>query len=197
MGEHIVATLKIYSRVNLSGIQEVNFPDFNGFLKTDLETIPLRALERENVNGQIFNTGVLQRFLIYPQKSGTLRIEPSSLKVLLQERTQSNDPFFGDFFSSFSTVPKVIATFPVDIEVSPLPGSAPDSYFGCVGSITAGSEIDTDTISVNEALTLRVKISGRGNLKLSSVPEFILSPDIEIYDPKIGLNLWIIYLNIR
>ena len=50
LGEHIVATLKIYSKINLSGIQEVNFPDFNGFLKTDLETVPLRALERENVN---------------------------------------------------------------------------------------------------------------------------------------------------
>lgn len=185
MGEHIVATLKIYSRINLSGIQEVTFPDFNGFLKTDLETPALRTLERENVNGQIYNTGVLQRFLIYPQKSGKLTIEPSTLTVLLQERTRNNDPFFGDFFSSFSNVPKMLATLPVEIEVSPLPVGAPASFYGTVGSISMSSGIDKDTISVNEALTLRLKIEGSGNLKLSSPPEFILSPDIEIYEPKV------------
>ncbi len=189
MGEYIVATLKIYSRVNLSGIQELNYPDFNGFLKTDLETVPLRTLEPENVNGTIYNTGVLQRFLIYPQKSGTLRIEPSTLTVLLQERARSNDPFFGDFFSSFSTVPKVIATMPVDIEVKPLPSGKPGSFQGTVGSISLSADINADTISVNEALTLKVKISGNGNLQLSMPPEFILSPDIEIYDPKIESNL--------
>ncbi len=189
MGEYIVATLKIYSRVNISGLQEVNYPDFNGFLKTDLETTPLRSLERENVNGQIYNTGVLQRFLIYPQKSGKLRIEPSTLTVLLQERTKSNDPFFGDFFSSFNTVPKVIATMPVDIEVSPLPAGGPDSFQGTVGSISLSADISADTISVNEALTLKVKISGEGNLQLSMPPKFILSPDLEIYDPKIESRL--------
>lgn len=189
MGEAVVATLKIYSRVNLSGLQEVNYPDFNGFLKTDLETEPLRSLERENVNGTIYNTGVLQRFLIYPQKSGKLSIEPSTLTVLLQERTRSKDPFFGDFFSSFSTVPKVLATLPVDIEVTPLPSGAPDSFQGTVGSLSISSDIDADTVTVNEALTLKFKISGKGNLQLSMPPKFVLSPDIEIYDPRIESNL--------
>ena len=185
MGEHIVATLKIYSKINLSGIQEVSFPDFNGFLKSDLETEPLRALERENVGGEIYNTGVLQRFLLYPQKTGKLEIEPSSLTVLIQQRVKSNDPFFGDFFSSYNTIPKVIATLPVTINVAPLPSTDLKSFKGAVGSVSISSSLSRDSLDVNDALTYRVSLSGKGNLRLAGAPEFRLSPDIEVYDPKV------------
>ncbi len=189
LGEHIVATLKIYSRVNLSGIQEVRFPDFNSFLKEDLETPQLRTLERENVGGQIYNTGVLQRFLVYPQKTGLLEIDPATLTVLIQQRVKSNDPFFGDFFSSVSSVPKIITTSPVEIEVKPLPAGKPESFNGTVGNISVISKIDKDTIDVNDALTYKITINGEGNLKLALAPALFLSPDIEVYDPKIISNL--------
>ncbi|MDX2415065.1 MAG: BatD family protein, partial [Bacteroidales bacterium] len=185
MGEHIVATLKIYSRVNLSGIQEVEFPDFNGFLKTDLETPALRTLERENVDGKIYNTGVLQRFLLYPQKTGTLEIEPSTLTVLLQQQVKSNDPFFGDFFSSYNTVPRAIATLPVKINIESLPANAPASFSGTVGHISLSSSTNMDTMKVNDALSYIIVLKGEGNLKLSSAPTVSLSPDIEVYEPKI------------
>lgn len=189
IGEHIVATLKIYSRVNLSGLQEVTFPDFNGFLKTDLETPPLRTLEKENVGGKIYDTGVIQRFLIYPQKTGTLEIDPSTLTVLIQQRVKSNDPFFGDFFSSYNNMPKVIATLPVKIEVQPLPQGAPESFSGTVGSISISSSADMDTMMVNDALNYKIRLEGKGNLKLAAAPELTLSPDIEVYEPKIVNNL--------
>ncbi|MCD4769632.1 MAG: BatD family protein [Bacteroidales bacterium] len=188
LGEHIVATLKIYSRVNLSGIQEVRFPDFNSFLKEDLETPQLRTLERENVGGQIYNTGVLQRFLIYPQKTGILEIDAATLTVLIQQRVKSRDPFFGDFFSSMNSVPKMIATSPVEIEVKALPAGKPESFSGTVGNISVMSQIDNDTIDVNDALTYKIRLNGEGNLKLALAPVLSMSPDIEVYDPKIISN---------
>ncbi len=189
IGEHLVASLKIYSRVNLSGIQEIEYPDFQSFLKEDLQTPPLRNLERENVNGSIYGTGVLQRFLLYPQRTGTISIEPANLTVLLQQQSRSNDPFFGDFFSSFTTVPKMIATLPVQIEVKALPPGAPEGFDGAVGNFSISSEINTDTISVNDAITYRMILQGQGNLKLTSAPELNLPPDIEIYEPKINSDL--------
>jgi len=185
MGEHLVATLKIYSRVNLSGIQEVEFPDFQGFLKTDLTTPVLRTLERENVGGIIYNTGVLQRFLLYPQKTGTLEIESSALTVQLQQQVKSNDPFFGDFFSSYNTVPKQIATLPVKIQVEALPANAPPSFSGTVGLVSLSSSASMDTMQVNDALTYKIILKGEGNLKLSPAPKLTLSPDIEVYEPKV------------
>jgi len=189
LGEHIVASLKIYSRVNLSGIQEVKYPDFKSFLKEDIETAPLRALERENVNGSIYGTGVLQRFLLYPQRTGTISIDPANLTVLLQQQSRSNDPFFGDFFSTFTTVPKMIATLPVEINVKPLPAGAPPGFNGAVGDFSMSSSISADTVNVNDAVTYKIILQGSGNLMLTSAPEPDLPPDIEIYEPKISSNL--------
>ncbi|MEZ5000362.1 MAG: BatD family protein [Bacteroidales bacterium] len=97
---------------------------------------------------------------------------------------KSNDPFFGDFFSSFNTVPKVLATLPVEIDVMPLPPGAPASFNGTVGDIKVSSTLDKDSLSVNDALTYRITVSGNGNLKLTSAPRLNISPDIEIYEPK-------------
>jgi len=189
LGEHLVASLKIYSRVNISGIQEVKYPDFQSFLKEDLETPPLRALERENVNGSIYGTGILQRFLLYPQRTGTISIDPASLTVLLQQKSRSNDPFFGDFFSTFATVPKMIATLPLEIKVKPLPEGAPEGFDGAVGNFSVRSELSADTVSVNNALTYRMILQGKGNLKLMAAPDLNLPPDIEIYEPKVNSDL--------
>ncbi len=189
LGEHLVASLKIYSRVNLSGIQEVEYPDFKSFLKEDLETAPLRSLTRENVNGSIYETGILQRFLLYPQRTGTISIDPANLTVLLQQESRSKDPFFGDFFSSFTTVPKMIATLPVEITVKPLPPGAPPDFNGAVGDFSISSTISADTVSVNDALTYRIILKGTGNMKLTSAPELNLTPDIEIYEPEISSDL--------
>ena len=102
LGEHIVATVKIYTRVDISGINEIKFPGFEGFLKTDLETAPLTSLKRENVNGTIYGTGVVQRFLLYPQIPGEINIDPVQISVLIQQKTGQSDPFFGDFFPYIS-----------------------------------------------------------------------------------------------
>lgn len=189
LGEHLVASLKIYSKVNISGIQEVKYPDFNSFLKEDLETEPLRALERENVNGSIYGTGILQRFLLYPQRTGTIEIEPASLTVLLQQKNKSGDPFFGDFFSTFSNVPKVLATMPESINVKPLPPGKPDTFYGAVGSFSARSAVNTDTVNVNDAITYKIFLEGKGNIQLTPAPDLGLPPDVEVYEPETSSDL--------
>lgn len=189
LGEHVVATFKLYSKVNLSGIQDYRFPDFNSFLKEDIETPQPSNLERENVNGEIYGTAVLQRFLLYPQRSGKIEIDPASLTVLVQERQRSNDPFFGDFFSNFNTVPKMLSSLPAEIEVLPLPPGAPPAFSGTVGKLSINADINKDSLSVNEAITYRIVLSGSGNLKLTAAPEINISPDIEVYEPKITTNL--------
>jgi len=86
LGEHIVATVKIYTRVSLAGINEIKYPSFNGFLKSDIETPPLTSLRNENVNGTIYGSGVVQQFLLFPQVSGEIQIEPVQISVLVQQR---------------------------------------------------------------------------------------------------------------
>ncbi len=189
LGEYIVATVKIYTRVNLAGINEIKYPDFNGFLKSDIATPPLTSLRQENVNGKVYGTGVVQQFLLYPQVTGEVTIDPVQISVLVQQKSGNTDPFFGDFFAQYDNVPKAVASMPVKIKVKPLPGVQPDDFSGIVGNISMKAGINKDSVNVNDALTYKVTISGNGNLKIASTPVLKLSPDLEVYDPKVTDNI--------
>ena len=189
IGEHIGVIVKIYTRVDISGINEIKYPGFEGFLKTDLETPPLTSLQRESINGTIYGTGIVQQFLLYPQVSGEIIIDPVQISVLIRQKTGQSDPFFGDFFSTYSTVPKAVISKPVRIKVNPLPGIKPDDFSGIVGRITLNSSLNKDTVNINDAVTLKMIIAGSGNLKMASVPAMKLPADLEVYDPKVADEL--------
>jgi hypothetical protein len=186
MGEPIVATVKIYSRVNIAGVNEIKYPPFNSFLRSDIETPQLTSLRQENVNGTVYGTGVVQQFLLYPQVTGDINIDPVQISVLIQKKVRGqSDPFFGDFFSSYQTIPKAVASKPVIIKVKPLPGNKPDDYSGVVGKLDVKATLSKQDVNVNDAVNLKIVVSGNGNLKIASPPVLKLSPDIEVFDPKI------------
>jgi hypothetical protein len=191
MGEPVVATVKIYSRVNIAGINEIKYPAFNSFLKSDIETPPLTALRQENVNGTVYGSGIVQQFLLYPQVTGDINIDPVQISVLVQKkvRGEQSDPFFGDFFSSYQTVPLAAASKPVKIRVKALPGIQPADFSGVVGKLDAKATLNKESVKVNDAVTYKVTLSGNGNLRIASAPVLKLSPDIEVYDPKITDNV--------
>jgi hypothetical protein len=186
LGEYIVATVKIFTRVNLSGINEIKFPPFNGFLKSDIATPPLTSLKQENVNGTIYGTGVVQQFLLYPQITGEINIDPVQISVLVQQKAGQSDPFFGDFFTSYQTIPKAVASQAVKVKVKPLPGIKPDDFSGVVGKIDLSAGLNKDSVNVNDPVTFKITISGTGNLKIAGTPVLKLPPDIEVFDPKIS-----------
>ena len=192
-GEPVTGMLKLYTRINLSGIQELKFPDFKGFLKEDIETPPLRSLETEVIDGIQYGTGVIQRFVLYPQVSGEIRIEPAEMTVLVQERTGARDPFFDDpffdsFFSSVSTVPRKITTQPLTVRVKSLPEPRPADFHGAVGSFTMESSISGTDAKLNDAVTMTVTLKGSGNLNLSGEPVISFPQGIEKYDPKVTVK---------
>jgi len=190
LGEPVVATVKIYSRVNIAGINEIKFPSFNSFLKSDIDTPPLTSLRQENVNGTIYGSGVIQQFLLYPQVTGEINIDPVQISVLVQQKTRGDsDPFFGDFFSSYQTVPKAAASQSLKIKVKPLPGVQPVDFSGVVGKLELKASLNKESVNVNDAVNFKITISGNGNLRIAAPPVLKLSPDIEVYDPKISDDL--------
>jgi hypothetical protein len=189
VGEPVTATVKLFTKVDLQGINEIKYPSFNNFLRTDIDTPPLTSLQEENVDGSIYGTGIIQKFLLYPQVPGEVLIDPVQITVLVQQRSGSSDPFFGDFFSSYQTVPKTIASKPISVRVKPLPGSKPDDFSGIVGNLDINASLGSDSVNVNEALNFRITINGSGNLRIASPPKINLPPDLEVYDPKITDNL--------
>ncbi len=189
-GQAVAVTVKIYSRVNLTGLEEVDLPEFDGFLKQEIPTPDLRSLKREYINGVAYGTGVIQRYLLFPQTTGDIKIDPAKIVCLVRERVHtSSDPFFDDFFGNYRTARKAILSNRLTIHVDPLPAGAPPEFKGAVGTFGLDASVDKTTLKVNDAVTLKVKISGNGNLKLVRPPKVEFPPDFETYDPKVTSRL--------
>jgi hypothetical protein len=186
LGEYIVATVKLFTRVNISGINEVKFPSFDGFMKSENFAPPLTTLRQETLNGTVYLTGIVQQLLLYPQITGEINIDPVQISVLIQQKTGQSDPIFGDFFASYQTVPRAVASKLVKVKVKPLPGIKPADFSGIVGKLDLKAILSKDSVNVNDAVNFKIIISGNGNLKIAATPVMKLSPDIEVYDPKIS-----------
>jgi hypothetical protein len=193
LGEQIVATVKIYTKVNLSSVDPgFKGPDFTGFFTEPLNIPQLRSLQSENYNGDIFGTGVLRKTMIIPQKTGPITIKAFDLDVTLRKevRRRVSDPFFDDFdIPDVQEIPVKLKSKEVTIQVKPLPGNAPASFGGAVGNFTFNSSLNKTTTHTNEPLTLKLTISGRGNIKLINEPQFELPGDFEKFDPVINSHV--------
>ncbi len=190
IGEQIIAWIKIYTKVNLSGIdQGFKGPEFTGFYKQPVEIPPLRSLERENVNGEIYYTGTIQKMVLYPQKTGEITIKPFDLEVSIQKQVQSRSrSIFDDFFGpSVQNIPLTLKSNKVKITVNPLPPK-PESFTGAVGNFNMKTTVDKTALTTNEALTYKVSISGKGNIKLIDEPVIKFPPNIEQFEPKTTLK---------
>ncbi len=190
VGEQIVATVKLYTKVGIAGFDEINFPAYDGFFSQEIPTPNNISFVRENVNGTIYNVGVLQKMILYPQRSGKLKIKPFNITAVVQQRVRNRSRgFFDDFFSSgYRNVKKVLRSNSLSVNIKPLPAK-PAGFNGAVGHFNLSAQIDKTTTKADEPVVLKVKISGNGNLKLIDDPNFDFPPDFDVYDPKIKNNI--------
>ncbi|HEV8538842.1 MAG TPA: BatD family protein [Bacteroidota bacterium] len=195
-GEQITATYKLYNRVRLANLGISKLPALTGFWNEDVEEIKQVQFTTEVVSGKQYNVAVLKKVALFPQRDGTLEIDPMEVNcvVQVQTRRRSNDlfdQFFNDpFFGNYSNINHKVRSEPVKISVTPLPpASAGDGFSGAVGRFSMEAWIDKRQVKANEAATLKVKIAGRGSLKLLEAPAIVVPPDIERYDPKISDNI--------
>ena len=185
VGEPVIATLKLYQRVNVAGFEGADFPDFNGFWSQELEAPTNIEFARETYDGQIYNAAVRRKFVLIPQQQGTLTIEPAELVCLVNVRVSSGGAsIFDGFFDDYRTIRKKVASKPVNVKVSPLPAGAPSSFGGGVGTFTLSASLSKDVIKTHEAASLVVTVSGRGNISLLNAPKVDFPSDMEVYDTK-------------
>lgn len=201
-GEAIVATYKIYTNVQLLNYSINKVPALNGFWSQDMQLPAQLQLRAETYNGVTYQVGDIKKVVLFPQQSGTLTLDPMEGECIARiqvKRNRSgspfdifNDPFFNDpFFGSGGVrdVKFAVKSDPVKITVRELPANAPASFNGAVGKYTLDGTIDKTNPKANDAVTFKIKLFGKGNIKLAEAPEFELSPDIEKYDPKVADNI--------
>ena len=185
--EAILLTYKIYTTVNLTNVSG-KMPDLKGFHTQEVE-MPKgnREFELEHYKGRNYRTIVWSQYVLFPQQSGQLEIPSITFEGTIAQRVQNYDPFeaFFNGGSSYVNVQKAIHTPKLTIDVSPLPSGKPASYYGGVGDFKISSTISATELKENEAVTLKLVISGTGNMKLIKTPEVKFPADFEIYDPKV------------
>ena len=190
VGEPIIATIKLYQRVNITGFESASFPSFNGFWSQEVETPTNIEFSRETYEGQIYNAAVLRKFVLIPQQKGQLKIDPAELVCLVNIRVSSGgNSIFDGFFDDYRTVRKKVISAPLTVNVKPLPSGAPASFAGGVGEFGISATVSKDSLKAHEAAALVVTVSGRGNVSLLETPKVSFPPDMEVYDTKVVSNV--------
>lgn len=184
-GEHLIATVKLYTRIDLSGINESKFPAYNGFWTEDYYTADRLNFKREQVNGKPYNVATIKRSVLIPQRSGKLTIDPVEMKAVHPYRVKTQQRgFFFDPFGSVKELEKWIKSPPIEIKVKALPGGAPETFTGGVGTLDFGVTLDRQEVVTNEPISLSATVSGKGNLRLIDPLEIDFPADFEVYDPQ-------------
>ena len=187
VGEPITATLKIYQRANLTGFEDAKFPKFNGFWSQEVDTPQSIEFQREQVGDKMYNAALLRRWVLIPQKAGTLTIDPSEVVCLVNVRTARprTGSIFDDFFENdYVTQRQRVMTPAVNVKVSALPGGAPAGFSGAVGEYSMTAKLSKDALKTHDAASLIVTVTGKGNVSLVEAPKIDFPPDFEVYDVK-------------
>ena len=185
--EAFVLTYKIYTRETKLQLNNAKLPDFKGFHSQEIEMATNAKWTTEHYQGRNYYTTVYRQFVLFPQQSGKLYIDPAQFQLTVGKPIQSVDPFDA-FFNGGSNVIEIeknIATPKIAINVNPLPAGKPADFSGGVGEFTISSSINSKELKTNDAITIKLVISGTGNLKLIANPEIKFPDDFEIYDPKV------------
>ena len=198
VGEQVVLTYKLYTRVPVSSLSVEKMPSYAGAWTKDITDNSGGSLRQtsEYINGIEYTAAEIQKIVVVPQRSGLLNLDPMTIECIAQVRTESNnrrsndpfDIFFNDpFFNrNIANVKKELSSQSLSLEVKNLPETGrPASFAGAVGDYNFKSEIDKTELKTNEAFTLTFTVSGTGNIELLQLPEPVFPPDFEVYDPKV------------
>ena len=197
-GEGISVTYKLCTRVDIVDFNLNKMPTLDGFWSQDLEGAKELKLHPETINGVEYNVAEIKKTILFPQRAGTLQLDKMEAQAVVRVRAKrqarNSDPF-GDFFDdpffggNVQDIKHTVTSEPIKILVKPLPDNAPPSFSGAVGNFTMQAFLDKTTTKANEPVTLKIKISGKGNLKLIDPITLELPPDIETFDPKTNDNI--------
>lgn len=184
--EAILLTYKVYTLVNLRQLYG-KMPDLKNFHTQEVELPQQKTFSLEHYQGRNYNTTVWSQYVLFPQKSGKMEIPSITFEGVVAQQVASADPFdaFFNGGTNYMEVKKNIVTPKLVINVKELPAGKPANFSGGVGQFTLSSSISNTELKTNDAVTIKLVISGTGNMKLVQTPEVKFPQDFEVYDPKV------------
>ena len=183
LNEAITVIYKLYfsSEISVSNVNETESPKYSDFW-SHLIPIPKLEIKRGEFKGQPYNYVTWRKTVLYPQKTGKLVIAPLTLNVSVDVPTNRRD-FFGN--RVYQKTPKMITAGKRTIDVRPLPlAGRPNDFDGAVGDFDLNVKFNKTALKSSESFQATIKVSGRGNLKLFSLPKLSAPSSLEVYEPE-------------
>lgn len=182
VGEPVTATWTLWSRYQELQLEKTDIPDPEGFWVERIDKGEIHWEDKyRTLNGMQYRVAVMQQQLLFPQKSGKIKVGPASMTALVGR----------SFFNRGERLQ--FGSNTAELNVLPLPSGQPGDFSGAVGKLDMVASLDRDRVAADEAITLTVRVSGQANLKLLETPELSFPGDFETYEPKvidkIGVNV--------
>jgi hypothetical protein len=165
-----------FSNTQIANISILDESEYAAFYAQNVRNTDLRNM-REVINGIQYESRIVKKMVLFPQRTGTFTIEPFVLQLSV---VKGQSGFFRR-----NIVYERESSEPVDILIKPLPGEAPANFKGSVGQFRLNSYIDKKQLSTDDAVTLSLRITGTGDIKRIQPPDLNLGEDFEVYDPNV------------
>ena len=182
VNEPVTVIYKLYFPYNSSVSNFRNFqaPKYEDFWSQYIDIKQLRA-EKGKFNGKDYSMVVLRKVILYPLEAGAKKIEPFKIDIDAEVPTGRRD-FFGQY--EMTAIEKSLSTGMQTINVKPLPENGkPEGFTGAVGKFDFIVKPSKTSLKAGESLDLEVSVSGKGNLKLFTLPKPVVPSALEMYDP--------------
>lgn len=195
IGEQLTLSIKLYTRVDIGGPDEFSMPSLDGFWKYDAPKTQQVKRANESIDGLTYTVYTIYESFVFPQKTGSIEIQPASIRCrVLKPYASTGDPFEDLWNRGRSQeVSVTLKTQALELEVLPLPEEGkPEDFTGAIGDYSLKSEISREQLNANEAFNIKLTVTGEGNLKLMDAPRFELPEELEMLevksDEKIGVS---------
>ena len=182
--EPILLTYKVYTLVGLTSLRG-DMPDLKSFYTQEVTLPSQKSFSIETFNGRSYKTTTWSQYVMFPQMTGKLQIPSITFEGIVVQQNRNIDPFeaFFNGGSGYVEVKKKIVAPGIDIQVDPLP-ERPAGFSGGVGHFSVSAQLNKTETKANDPVSLRITVSGAGNLKLIKQPQVNLPKDFDKYEPK-------------
>ena len=141
------------------------------------------------INGKKYSAFDLKKICIFPLSAGEISIDPVQIvcSVIDNKRRRGNS-FFDSFFDQTKNISVISNSLKIDVKPFP-EEEKPENFSGMVGNYSLDVEVDKTEVEVGDAVTLKVRIFGEGNIE--GIKEPILPPlkNFSKYEPSRKENI--------
>ena len=183
LNESITVLYKLYVAPNIAAniLGDKQTPQYEDFWNQNIE---VRAFRPQNAKfkGEDYRYVILKKVVLYPQKTGKLKLEPYVINLNIDVPTSRYDIFGNRIVRK---VQQSITSSTRIVNVKPLPEEGkPADFKGAVGDFNFSVTASKSSLDAGESLQAKVSVSGKGNLKLFELPKITVPSSLEVYEPE-------------